>query len=166
MLSTLSSEASVFILFLITLDRYLSIVRPFAERTNALIPAVLICALLWAISIFLSYAPMCPWFRDYFGRSFYTSNGLCLPLHIHNPFETGWEYSLFLFIVINSVAFIFICYAYWKMLRIIQMSTTSIRSTQQKQDGMLVKRFGLVVVTDFICWAPIIIIKCIAMAGE
>lgn len=165
-MSCLSSEASVLILFLITLDRYLSIVRPFAERRNALIPAILISTLLWTVSICLCCAPFCPWFQGYFGKSFYTSNGLCLPLHLHNPYETGWEYSLFLFIVINSVAFTFICYAYWRMLRIIQTSTTSIRSTQQKQDGMLVKRFGLVVVTDFLCWAPIIIFKCIAMMGK
>src|SRR5687768_12521881 len=78
----------------------------------------------------------------------------------------GWEYSFFLFVAINSVAFSFICFAYWRMLRIIQTSTTSIRSTQQKQDGMLTLRFGLVVATDFLCWAPVISAKAVAMSGK
>jgi hypothetical protein len=150
---------------MITLDRYLSIVRPFAERRNSMLPAVLIILTIWLCSFLLCWVPLSGGFQNYFGLDFYKSNGLCLPLHIHNPFDKGWQYSFLLFVILNSIAFIFICYAYWQMLRIIQTSTTSIRSTQQKQDGMLAKRFGLVVLTDFLCWAPVIISKTLAMAG-
>lgn len=168
MLSTLSSEASVLILTLITLDRYLSIVRPFAaERSRAsIVPALAIIIFLWGLSFTLSYLPLSGLFFDFFGSDFYSTNGLCLPLNIHNPYDPAWEYSFVLFVVINSTAFSFICYAYWKMLRIIQSSSLTIRSTQQKQDTLLAKRFGLVVLTDFICWAPVIIGKALAMAGN
>lgn len=165
LLSTLSSEASVLILTLITLDRYLSIVRPFAERRNSMVPAVGVITGLWIFSFLLSYLPLSGLAANYFGSNFYTSNGLCLPLQIHNPFDQGWQYSLTLFVLINSVAFIFISYAYWKMLRIIQSSSLTIRSNQQKQDGLLTKRFGLVVFTDFLCWAPVIVSKIVAMCG-
>ncbi|OXA60100.1 Relaxin receptor 1 [Folsomia candida] len=165
LLSTLSSESSVLILTLITLDRYLSIIKPFSERRNAMLPAISVISVLWTVSFLLSFVPLYSLFEGYFGPYFYTSNGLCLPLNIHNPFDSGWEYSFFLFVVINSFAFAFICYAYYKMLRIIQTSTTSIRSTQQKQDGMLAMRFGIVVLTDFLCWAPVIVSKTLAMLG-
>jgi leucine-rich repeat-containing G protein-coupled receptor 7 len=30
------------------------------------------------------------------------SNGLCFPLHIHEPSALGWQYSAFLYIGING----------------------------------------------------------------
>lgn len=41
-----------------------------------------------------------------------------------------------------------------------------IRSTQQKQDNVLAKRFAFVVITDFLCWAPIVAAKIVGMAGK
>jgi len=41
-----------------------------------------------------------------------------------------------------------------------------IRSTQQKQDSLLAKRFAVVVLTDFLCWAPIVTTKVLAMTGK
>ena len=77
------------ILTLITLDRYLSIVKPFNERRNAIIPAIALTTLLWALSFSLSYVPLSGLFGGYFGPHFYATNGLCLPLNIHNPFDKG-----------------------------------------------------------------------------
>ncbi|XP_035704191.1 relaxin receptor 2 isoform X2 [Folsomia candida] len=164
MLSTLSSEASVLILFLITLDRYLSIVRPFAEKNSSMNVAYSICGSLWLCSFILAATPLLGPFSSYFD-GFYASNGLCLPLHIHNPYDSGWEYSFFLFVLINSCAFIFMCFAYIKMFEVIRDSTLTTRSTQQKQDSILAKRFALVVVTDFLCWAPIVVAKVVGMSG-
>lgn len=58
MLCTLSSEASVLILFLITLDRYLSIMRPFAEKNRSMNVAYTICGSLWATSCLLAGVPL------------------------------------------------------------------------------------------------------------
>lgn len=140
--------------------------RPFAERTNSLRFPIAIITFLWIISFSLSYIPLSEFMSNhYFGFEFYTSNGLCLPLQIHNPFDPGWEYSLVLFVILNSIAFTFISYAYWTMLRIIQSSSTTLRTNQQNQDGVLAIRFSIVVVTDFICWAPVIVSRILAMAG-
>ena len=159
---------SVLILSLITLDRYLSIARPFADKSfmTSFVSAFMLTMSLWLVSFLLSFIPLTKIFEEYFRNEFYTRNGLCLPLQIHNPFDDGWEYSFTLFVVINSIAFVFICLAYWKMLRIIKRSSVTLRTNQQKQDGLLAKRFGLVVLTDFLSWAPIIITKLIAMSGE
>lgn len=40
--------------------------------------------LLWSISFVLAAAPLFPF--DYFGRHFYGTNGVCLSLHIHDPY--------------------------------------------------------------------------------
>ena len=164
-LSTWSSEASVLILALITLDRYLSIVRPFAEKKTTMPIAIGLITILWVISLSLAYLPLSGFFVEYF-YDFYTTNGLCLPLQIHNPYDSGWEYSFTLFIVLNTIVFTFILYAYWRMLRIIQNSSVNVRTNQQKQDGILAMRFSLIVLTDFLCWAPVITAKSLAMCGN
>lgn len=59
----------------------------------------------------------------------------------------------------------FIAYAYGRMIISIRESQSSLRSTQEKQDRVLVKRFAFIVGTDFLCWMPVIIIKFIALGG-
>ena len=34
---------------------------------------------------------------------FYGTNGMCFPLHIDDPYLTGWEYSAFIFLGINTI---------------------------------------------------------------
>ena len=52
------------------------------------------------------------------------------------------------------------------MLKAILASRVGLRSTQEKQDTVLVKRFAFIVGTDFLCWAPIITIKVLAFTGK
>ena len=52
------------------------------------------------------------------------------------------------------------------MFGAILTSTAGLRSNQEKQDTILVKRFAFIVGTDFLCWFPIIIIKILALAGK
>lgn len=164
MLSTWSSEASVLILALITFDRYLSIARPFAQKSTSMRAALGLVVILWLTSFLLSYLPLSGLFNGYFGH-FYGSNGLCLPLQIHNPYDSGWEYSFSLFVLLNSLVFLFIFYSYWKMLKTIRNSALTLRTNQEHQDGILAKRFSLIVLTDFLCWGPIITVKLLAMSG-
>ncbi|KAL3196444.1 hypothetical protein MRX96_045256, partial [Rhipicephalus microplus] len=77
----------------------------------------------------------------------------------------GWEYSAFVFCIVNSVAFAFIAYAYLTMFVAITHSKVGLRSTQQLQDRAIAKRFAFIVGTDFLCWMPIVFIKIIAIAG-
>lgn len=78
----------------------------------------------------------------------------------------AWEHSAIIFIGLNLVAFMFIAYAYGRMVLAIRESQMSLRSTQEKQDRILVKRFAFIVGTDFLCWMPVIIIKVVALAGK
>jgi len=163
-MSTWSSEASVLILALITLDRYLSVVRPFAEKSTSKSIAFGLLSFIWLFSFLLAFLPLSGLFDGYF-EHFYSSNGLCVPLQIHNPYDTGWEYSLALFVILNTVVFSFILYAYGKMLRVIRASGLSLRTNQENHDGILAIRFSLVVLTDFLCWGPVILAKVLAMTG-
>jgi hypothetical protein len=77
----------------------------------------------------------------------------------------GWQYSAAMFIVLNTVALVFIGCSYWRMLRAVRSSGLSLRSTQERQDHALAQRFVVIVATDCLCWIPVIGVKVAALAG-
>ena len=85
-LSTLSCEASVLILMLITSDRLVSVTRPFDRRQPSLRRATMLVAVLWLFAAVVAALPLCVETVDYFGEEFYGGNGVCLPLHLQKPF--------------------------------------------------------------------------------
>lgn len=79
----------------------------------------------------------------------------------------GWEYSAAMFILINTLALAFICYAYMRMINEIRASGVACRSTRQSQDREKVaQRFGIIVFTDSLCWVPVIVVKILALSGN
>jgi hypothetical protein len=82
-----------------------------------------------------------------------------------NTVSQGWEYSAAMFIVVNTVALVFISCSYWRMLRVVRSSGLSLRSTQERQDHALAQRFLVIVATDCLCWIPVIGVKLAALAG-
>ena len=163
-LSTVSSEVSVFTLLVITLDRYMCIMYPFRHKWRSLRISYCAMAAIWVVCIVLSLLPLSG--LTYFKTDFYSNNGVCLPLQIHDPWGAAWEYSAFLFLGLNFAAFLFIAYAYLVMFMTIRRSQMSLRSTQESQEASLVKRFFFIVLTDFACWIPIIITKILALSGK
>ncbi|KAJ9597247.1 hypothetical protein L9F63_011883, partial [Diploptera punctata] len=85
-LSTLSCEASVLILTLITRDRLVSVTRPLDRRQPSLTRATLLVAALWLVAAVIALLPLSSQAVDYFGEEFYGGNGVCLPLHVQDPF--------------------------------------------------------------------------------
>ncbi|KAL1436175.1 hypothetical protein MTO96_010912 [Rhipicephalus appendiculatus] len=163
LISTVSSEASVFTLTVITVDRFISILYPLSIKKRTLRSATCCMICVWLTTFIMAAVPML--WPDYYGQDFYGSNGVCLPLHIHDPGTKGWEYSAFVFCTVNTIAFSFIAYAYLSMFVTIKHSKVGLRSTQQLHDRAIAKRFAFIVGTDFMCWMPIVIIKIIAIAG-
>ncbi|KAH9403022.1 hypothetical protein TYRP_015788, partial [Tyrophagus putrescentiae] len=162
-LSTISSESSVFILVFITADRYVSVMYPFSMKRRRISNAVLGMFVVWSLSIAIAIIPLV--FSNWFPNEFYGNNGVCLALQIHDTFAAGWQYSFLVFVVLNSIAFGFIAFAYIKMATTIIHSSLSIRSTQMTQDKAIAKRCSFIVATDGVCWLPIVMIKVAAIGG-
>ncbi|KAL5010166.1 hypothetical protein ScPMuIL_012471 [Solemya velum] len=162
-ISTLSSEVSVLTIGLITFDRYISIMYPFYHKKKNIYVAYFIMVTIWGACFTMAVIPIVG--LKYFGNTFYRDNAVCIPLQLHRPWTKGWQYSSFLFLGLNSSAFIFTCYAYIVMFIAIKKSTTVLRSTNKYQNTIFIKRFFLIVVTDFVCWVPVIGIKIAALTG-
>ncbi|KAK4887781.1 hypothetical protein RN001_004052 [Aquatica leii] len=165
-LSTLSCESSVLILSLVTWDRFISVTQPLARKQPSAKAALVTLVFLWIVAVIVAAAPLSTIADNYFGDEFYGSNGVCLSLHIHDPYDKGWEYSAAMFVFVNTIALVFICYAYCRMIREIRASTIACRSTRQSQDrDKVAQRFGVIILTDCLCWVPVICVKLAALSA-
>ncbi|XP_022809694.1 relaxin receptor 1-like [Stylophora pistillata] len=107
----------------------------------------------------------------YFGDWYYGKNVVCLPLQLSPQLQKGWEYSTSIFIALNFSLFIFITVAYvaillksWSSSRRLGTHGTvreiraRAQSAQAKRERALAKRVFFIILTDFLCWIPIITI--------
>nr|XP_006819774.1 PREDICTED: G-protein coupled receptor GRL101-like [Saccoglossus kowalevskii] len=161
-LSAFSSELSVFTLTVITLDRLVCIVFPFRFKRLQFHGACRVMAAVWLAVFFLSAIPLLGihYFGNYYGRS-----GVCLALHITPDKPKGWEYSVFVFLVLNLVNFLAIMLSYVAMFVVATRTQQAVRNRDMKTENAMAKRVTLIVMSDFCCWVPIILLGFASLGG-
>lgn len=97
-LAVLSGEVSVLILATVSIDCCLAVSRPYRGDPLTAGRAVVVLGLVWTAGFILAGLPVV---HD---RQFYGSNGVCAPLHIHDPFAVGWQYSAVIYLGVNTSA--------------------------------------------------------------
>ncbi len=170
-LSMLSSEASVLILTIITLDRLISIVFPFKFKRFTYKAAVFACTGVWIFGVVISVFPITGISYFYGDESagnfgFYSRSAVCLPLQLSEGTPAGWEYSVAFFIGLNFISFTFILVAYIAMFWTVKRVSRAVRSTNLNKESAMAKRLVFIVMTDFCCWMPIIIINILSLTGK
>lgn len=167
-LAILSSELSVFILTIITVERYRSITsirryEPAEQKRRARLQV----SLAWLFSFLIAVYPLEEWIWKNSYSDYYANNGLCLPLHIDQPFTSGWQFSAFIYLGINFSAVIVIIALYVRMYLMIMSGRQTSRpvaiKAEKREDAILAIRFFFIVLTDCLCWIPIVVIKLIAL---
>ena len=168
-LSMASSEVSVLILTIITMDRFLCIVFPFKFKCLTFKTASFACVVVWIFGVVISVIPIAgfDYFHDNNGNfGFYSRSAVCLPLQLSEGRPAGWEYSVALFVGLNFVSFMFILVAYIVMFWTVKRSSRAVRSTKLNKESAMAKRLVFIVMTDFCCWMPIIIISILSLTGN
>lgn len=167
-LAILSSELSVFILSIITIERYrcITTISKFQEEAQKKRARVYV-ALAWIISFLIACYPLVE--RVMSNSDYFATNGLCLPLHIDQPFTAGWQYSAFIYLGINFSAVIIIIALYAHMYTMIidgrQTSRPVLLRSEKREDAILAIRLFFIVVIDCLCSIPIVVIKVMALAN-
>ncbi|XP_069961184.1 G-protein coupled receptor GRL101-like [Cherax quadricarinatus] len=163
-ISTFSSELSVFTLTVITVDRLIVIKFPFGVRRAEENVTKVVMAGVWMLVILLAALPLTnlQYFSNFYGRS-----GVCLALHITNEKPSGWEYAVFIFLVLNLVSFGVIAVSYVLMYMEATDTHTAARKGTEPGggDGGMAKRMTLIVATDAACWLPIIFLGIASLSG-
>lgn len=167
-LSVISSEVSVLILTTLTADRFVCIVFPLKFIRLKMKSAVVVMMMVWTASLLISILPIV--IKDYFydfdwQEGFYGRSAVCLPLQLSGDRLPGWEYSVAIFIGLNFVAFTFILVAYIVMFWEVKSVGKSARSNNASTESAMARRIAFIVVTDFCCWMPVIVIGILSLLG-
>ncbi len=165
LLSVLSSEASVFFMTAISVDRFIGVVYPFSTMKLRPTSAKVTAALIWFFAFVISLIPLL--FRGYFGDAYYGRSSVCLALPLTTERPAGWEYSVFVFLGINLVAFIvmLICYGFMYMAVKSSSGAAGRRTEARAQEIELALRMAFLVFSDMLCWMPIVIMGILATSG-
>ena len=174
-LSAFSSEASVFFICLITLDRFLVIKYPFGQFRFTATNAKRASIVAWLLAFVFAIIPVL--IVPYFKGAFYSNSGVCLALPLTRNKSPGWEYSVSLFIGFNFFTFTMIALGQYLVFKEIKSTRKGLDVTHSKQaklsntkrdaktvikgrtsDLRVARNLLFVVATDFICWFPIGII--------
>ncbi|XP_042874255.1 G-protein coupled receptor GRL101-like isoform X2 [Penaeus japonicus] len=163
-ISTFSSELSVFTLTVITVDRLIVIKFPFGLRRLEGSVTRLVMAFVWLVVILLAALPLSSleYFDNFYGRS-----GVCLALHITNEKPNGWEYAVFIFLVLNLLSFGVIAVSYALMYIVARDTHSAAYASPEARlsDSGMATRMTLIVATDAACWLPIILLGIASLCG-
>jgi len=164
-LSMLSSEASVLTLVTITADRLNSIVFHIRAKPFTMATARVVCAFIWLVAIVMSVVPIFGgrYFEDIRrGIKFYGRSSVCLPLQLSKLRPAGWEYAVAIYIAFNGLAFFFILLSYIAIFIKVKLSSKAVRSNMNN-DSSLATRVALIILTDFFCWIPVVVIGSLSL---
>ncbi|KXJ26830.1 G-protein coupled receptor GRL101 [Exaiptasia diaphana] len=166
-ISTLSSEVSVLMLVVLTADRFSTIVFDFKGKRLNLKTARFVCFFVWIIGIAIAFSPLLAssYFHDETtGVSFYGRSTVCLPFQLSSDKPAGWEYSVAIFMGFNGAAFAFILVGYVAIFIKVQQSARSVQSA--REPSSLGTRIMFIVLTDFFCWMPVIVLGVLSLVGQ
>ena len=168
-LSMISSEVSVLMLTLITTDRLICIVFPFKVRRMNRKIAYIIVAGIWIFGTLISIIPTFGlefFYDEERNVGFYGKSAVCLPLHLSSERQAGWEYAVGIFIGLNFASFVYILAAYIVMFFTVKRVSKQVRSTNMNRESQMAKRMVFIILTDFLCWMPVIIIGILSLFGQ
>ena len=97
---------------------------------------------------------------------FYGKSAVCLPLQLSEDRMAGWEYAAGIFIGLNFVSFVYILVAYIVMFITVRNSSNKVRSTNLKRESQMARRMSFIILTDFLCWMPVILIGLLSVLGK
>ncbi len=186
-LGLFSSEASVFFITLISVDRFLSVVFPLSQVKLRSKSSKMAVSSLWLISFALSIVPIILAGPD---SDFYDLSDVCIglplitrpasynfeasgvanqvtfDLPVAEDSKPAWYFSIVIFLGINLACFvvIFICYV------IIFVSVKRSRKKAGRKENLndeikMAIKMAAVVGTDFICWFPVIMMGLLSQTG-
>ena len=153
LLATTSSEASVLFIFLITIERYMALKRPFSLgffRNRKVV--ILISIFAWFIALIFSFVPLTTY------KDFYSRSTVCISLPLTTKKVSGWEYSTFLFIGFNLIILLAVIIGQLLIYIEVKRIGQAIQRDNTKREIAVFKSLSYVVLSDTFCWIPIIII--------
>ncbi|XP_038052295.1 G-protein coupled receptor GRL101-like [Patiria miniata] len=189
-ISIIGTEASVFFLTLISIDRFLSIVFPFSHyhlRPKSSRIAVL-C--VWIGTVIVGLVPTI--LASDSTSDFYGLSDVCIGLPLMTKvteyevvdqqidaggvanitvgipypvdYRASWFFSIALFLGVNLLCFTVILICYIAIFRRVRASSKKVSSSSRDDEQRLAIKMAAIILTDFVCWVPVIIMGILSQA--
>lgn len=154
--SIFSTELSVFVLTVITVERYYTIVHPLKPNKHLRINQIIILMVLgWVFSLTMAVLPLLP-----YGVSSYQKVAICLPFEVES---TGSKTYVTCLLATNGLAFFFVLFCYGRMY--CSLGGAGSGDSINRVERRVAKRMAMLVITNFACWFPIALVSLIAIYG-
>ena len=191
LIAMLSSEASVFFLVLISIDRLIGVKYPFSTRKLTPKTTRIVATILWIIALIMGMVATLLTGTDY-----YDVSEVCIGLPLARKTVTkaeirtvnisssheeqkidvailsdigskpGMYFSIVIFIGVNTVCFIVIALCYVIIFVTFHESTKrSVRRQEREEEIKMAGKMAVIVVTDFLCWMPVVIMSILVQTG-
>ena len=164
-LSFLSREVSAFIIFLITLDRFLVLQFPFNRCHFKHKSALVVCSIVWSGGLTLAVVPLMSHLSHW---QYYSQSGICIPLPITRANFDSNMYSFGIMNVSNFILCVFVALGQLVIYCCIRTSTMCASDTttnSKSKDLTIARRLLTVATSDFLCWFPIGLMGLLASRG-
>ncbi|PFX12006.1 G-protein coupled receptor GRL101 [Stylophora pistillata] len=158
-IAVLSSEVSLMLISLISADRLKNIVFPFNIDGLTNKAAHALCFIIWIVGFIFAFLPT--FGIQYFkapneGHHYYGRSVVCIPLQLSDYKAPGWEYSVAVFVGLNLAFVAFVVVAY--LVIVGNRLWVQAMSANTQRETALAKRVFFIILTDCICWMPVIVI--------
>ena len=155
--SIFSTELVVFVLTVITVERYFTIVHPLKPNKHMSMKQItVLMAFGWVFAVTMATLPLLPT-----GISSYEKVAICLPFEVESAVSK--VYVTFL-LATNGLAFLFVLYCYGRMY--CSLGGSESRYSSNRVESRVAKRMAMLVITNFACWFPIALVSLIAIYGK
>ena len=194
-ISIVSSEASVFFVTLISIDRFINIRFPFSRFKMAMKSTSITVAILWLTALTLGLVPSILAGTNY---KFYDNSHVCIglplaKLHLYSntvfkEFAVvdglgigykiprvqsvslgevdGMFFSSGLFLGLNCICYLIILLCYVEIIRTVMKSSKRVGlSPEVREQVKMTAKVAAIVLTDFLCWSPVILLGVLVQAG-
>ncbi|PIK59092.1 putative G-protein coupled receptor [Apostichopus japonicus] len=163
-LCVISSEVSVYIITIVSLDRFICVVFPFSRFKLSLKATNILVTIGWLVGFFIAVIPTLR--LPYFGDSYYGRTSVCLSLPFDNIRSSGWIFSVIIFLALNLVCLVTIASCYIAIIVVSKRSSRAIRSNRKLTSELkLASRTAMIVATDMFCWLPIVTLGVLGTSG-
>ena len=193
-LAIASSEASVFFVALISIDRFINIKFPYTTHKLRIMSTRLASSVVWCICITLGLIPSILAGNN---PNFYDNSHVCIGLPLAQVLSydintksfqgikdldtdmsllfniatnehqsPGLYFSVAIFIALNMLCFLLILACYATIMKTVsQTSKEASRQREMREEIRLTIKVSAIVLTDFCCWFPICLIGAFVQAG-
>ncbi len=194
-ISIVSSEASVFFLVLISIDRFMNMKYPLSTMKLRKKSTLITAAIIWLITLAIGIIPSSLAGQNIF---FYDNSHVCigLPLAKLEAFSssrlnnlhcteysyfcflldivksksegliTGMYFSTAVFLGLNCICYLIILGCYIEIIRVVsQSSKTAGVNKEMREQIKLTIKVSAIIATDFFCWFPVIVLGILVQVG-